>query len=729
MILFGVLSVAVSLSAQQRFQAENKKKEPITLEDLWLKGTFMPQFPNEFRWMKDDNFYSVMDGEVIARYSIKDEKKVDDIADLSKIPLKGMAASDIESYDFNEDETKILLTAKSEKIYRHSSRESCGVWDKKAKKFYLLQEGKPISNATFSPDGSKVAYVFENNLYIYDLNTASAVAVTSDGKANAIINGATDWVYEEEFTFKRAFDWSPNSNRIAYYRFDESEVKEFSMDMYGSLYPSQYKFKYPKAGEKNAVVDIYVYDISSKKLVQADLGAEKDQYIPRIKWTQNNDILAVMRMNRLQNTLDVLQIHAETGKSVLMLSEKSNTYIDVSDDKWFFPDNHPDMLWLSEQNGYNHIYRYSMDGKLINQVTTGNYEVSSVLGVDENNDRIYYLSTEVSPLERHLYWVSLDGKSKKRVTSAPGTHDITLSSAFTYLVDSYSTMEAPGITDLCDAKDGKIVRNLIDNESLKKKLGGVELGKTEFFSFTNDEKVTLNGWMIKPANFQKNKKYPVLMYVYGGPGSQTVQNQWGYTNYLWYQMLAQKGYIVVSVDGRGTGARGADFKKCTYADMGKIELHDQIEAAKYLQSLGYVDKNRIGIWGWSFGGYMTSLCMTKGNGIFKAGIAVAPVTNWRFYDSIYTERYLKTPQDNASGYDDNSPINYAKDLQGKYLLVHGSADDNVHFQNSMEWITALVKNGKQFDMMVYPNKNHSIGGGVARYHLYSKMTDFIVNNL
>ncbi len=387
-ILIAVLSLSFSLHAQQRYQSENKKKEPITLEDLWLKGTFMPQFPNEFRWMKDDNYYSVMDGEVIARYSIKDEKKIDDIVNLSKLPLKGMTASDIESYEFNKDETKILLTAKSEKIYRHSSKETCGVYDKKAQKFFLLQEGKSISNATFSPDGSKVAYVFENNLYIFDLTSGTSTAVTNDGKPNAIINGATDWVYEEEFTFKTAFDWSPKSNRIAYYRSDETDVKEFSMDMYGSLYPTQYKFKYPKAGEKNALVDIYVYDIPTKKLIQADLGSVKDQYIPRIKWTQNNDILAVMRMNRLQNNLDVLQVNAETGKSTVMLSEKTNTYIDVSDDKWVFPENHPDMLWLSEQNGYNHIYRYSMDGKLINQVTTGNFEVSSVLGVDEANDRI-----------------------------------------------------------------------------------------------------------------------------------------------------------------------------------------------------------------------------------------------------------------------------------------------------------------------------------------------------
>ncbi len=727
--LIVILALYLPAFGQKEIKEENRKKTPVTLEDLWLKGTFMPQFPNEFRWMKDDHYYSVMEEGGIARYSIKNEQKVEDLVKLSAIPLKGMEVQEIESYEFNEDETKILLTAKSESIYRHSSKEVCAVWDRDKKKFHLLQEGKKISNATFSPNGTKVAYVFENNLYLYDLNLSESIAITTDGKNNAIINGATDWVYEEEFSFKTAFDWSPKSDRIAFYRFDESDVKEFSMEMYGSLYPTQYTFKYPKAGEKNALVDIYLYDIPSKKLIQADLGAVKDQYIPRIKWTQNNDILAVMKMNRLQNQLDIIQINAETGKSTVMLTEKSNTYIDVSDDKWIFLKNHPDMLWLSEQNGFNHIYRYAMDGKLINQITTGLFEVSSVLGVDEANDRIYYLSTEISPLERHLYHIGLDGKGKTRITKATGTHDITLSSAYTYFVDSYSTMEIPGTTDLCEAKDGKVMKNLINNEALRKKLATTELGKPEFFTFKNDENITLNGWMIKPADFQKNKKYPVLMYVYGGPGSQTVQNQWGYSNYLWYQLLASKGYIVVSVDGRGTGARGADFKKCTYADMGKIELHDQVETAKYLQTLSYVDKNRIGIWGWSFGGYMTSLCLTKGNGIFKAGIAVAPVTNWRFYDTIYTERYLKTPQENAAGYDENSPINYAKDLKGNYLLVHGSADDNVHLQNSMEWITALVKSGKQFEMMVYPNKNHSIGGGAARYHLYSKMTDFILKNL
>lgn len=704
--------------------------QEITLQDIWQSRKYYPDFANDFRWMKNDDFYSEMESAVIEQYSIKDEKKVGTILDINKIALQGgITAKEIESYQFNEDETKVLLIAKSEPIYRHSSKEVCQIWDSKTNKVYVLQNGKPISNAAFSPDGSKVAYVFENNVYFYEMATDKTTQVTKDGKQNEIINGATDWVYEEEFSFAPAFFWSPKSDRIAYYRFNETEVKEFSMDMYGELYPTQYKFKYPKAGEKNSIVDIFIYDIVANKIAQADLGKETDIYVPRIRWTQNNDILAVMRMNRLQNHLDVLHVNATTGKATVMLNETSDTYVEITDDKWTFPTNHPDMLWLSEQNGYNHIYRYGIDGKLIGQITSGDFDVLQIVSIDEKNDKIYYLSTEVSPMEKHLYSIGFDGKNKKRLTDVAGTHDVSFSSACTYYIDSYSTFTNPGKTELRKAKTGDLEKTLVDNERVTETLKKANMGKTEFFSFKTSENVELNGWMIKPKDFSPKKKYPVLMYVYGGPGIQTVTNSWAYSNTMWYHMLAQKGYIVISVDGRGTGGRGAKFKKCTYANLGKLELQDQIEAAKYIKKLPYVNPDRVGIWGWSFGGYMTALCMTKGGDLFKMGISVAPVTNWRFYDTIYTERYLQTPQENAKGYDDNSPINYAKDLQGKYLLVHGAADDNVHFQNSMEWITALVNAGKQFDMMAYPNKNHSIGGGMTRMHLYTKMTDYILNNL
>ena len=452
----------------------------ITLQDIWLNRKYAPDFAHDFRWMKNDEFYSEMENAVIEQFSIKDEKKVATILDLNKIGLAtSISANDIESYQFNEDETKILLIAKSEPIYRHSSKEICQIWDSKTKKVSILQAGKPISNAAFSPDGSKVGYVFENNLYFYDLATDKATQVTTDGKQNEIINGATDWVYEEEFSFAPAFFWSPKGDRIAYYRFNEKEVKEFSMEMYGTLYPTQYTFKYPKAGEKNSVVDIFVYDLTGNKVVQADLGKETDIYIPRIRWTQNNDILAVMRMNRLQNYLDVLHVNATTGKASIMLTETSDTYVEITDDKWQFPTNHPDMLWMSEQNGYNHIYRYGIDGKLISQITTGDFDVQQIVSIDEKNDKIYFLSTEVSPTEKHLYSIGFDGKNKKRLTDAAGTHDVSFSTACTYYIDAYSTATNPGKTELRKAKTGDLEKTLVDNKRVTETLAGAGMGKTE----------------------------------------------------------------------------------------------------------------------------------------------------------------------------------------------------------------------------------------------------------
>jgi len=701
----------------------------ITLEDIWLRYAFYPEFPNEFRWMQDDQYYSVLEKEVISRYSIKDEKKVDDILDLNEIEFTGeIKAGDIKTYSFNDDESKVLLKANMKSIYRRSTKENCMVYDRKAKKLFTLQEGQSIGNATFSPDSKKIAYTYNNDLYFFNFESGETVRITDDGKEDHIINGSTDWVYEEELEFVRAFFWSPDSRYISYYRFDESAVREFTMPMYDNLYPTLDQFKYPKAGEDNSLVTVYLFDVNSKQKVQGDIGKETDQYIARMAWTPGSKDVAVMRLNRLQNKLDLLFIDAKTGKSRIMLTEENPAYIEVSDDKWHFLSDNSGFLWTSEMDGYNHIYQYDMKGKLKNAITKGDFEVSEILSVDEENKKIYFLSTEDSPLERHLYTVNFDGKKKKRLTKAKGMHDISFSSANNYYIDSYSSAGDPGKTVLVSSA-GKVVKTLVTNDKLRDKLGELAIKDPEFFSFKTSNGDELNGWMIKPHDFSASKQYPVLMFVYGGPGSQTVKNDWGYFNYMWYQMLAQKGYIIVSVDNRGTGARGAEFKKSTYGKLGELETIDQIEAAKYLKGLDYVDGSRIGIWGWSFGGYLTSLCMVKGEGIFKAGIAVAPVTNWRFYDTIYTERYLKTPQLNPSGYDDNSPINFAKDLKGKYFLVHGTADDNVHLQNSTEWTNSLVGANKDFDMFYYTNKNHGIYGGYTRYHLYNKMTNFLLENL
>jgi dipeptidyl-peptidase-4 len=730
--LFWVIWMTLPLFLVQA-QPAATKSETISLEDIWLRYAYFPEFPNEFRWMNDDRYYSVLepegDNQVIARYSVEDDSKDRLILSLADVDFgEDGNTPEIKSYAFSADETRILLISNRTSIYRHSSKETCHVWDSEAKKLSSIHNGEQISNAAFSPDGKRLAFVYKNNLYMHDLATGKETAITSDGKTNEVINGATDWVYEEEFSFAPAFFWSPDSRRIAFYKFNESRVKQFTMPIYGSLYPELYEFKYPKAGEENAIVNIFMYDTETAKTVQAETGSETDQYIPRITWAHNPIELGIMRMNRLQNKLDVLLADPETGKTRTLLTEKTDTYIEVTDDKWQFLNSTGELIWMSEETGYNHVYRYDRQGKLVNAVTHGSFDVSGIVSIDEENELLYYMSTEVSPLERHLYSVQLDGKKKKQLTDEPGKHEVEFSTANSYFVDSYSTATHPGKTVLSNSK-GKPVRQLIDNENLAKKLDKLAMKAPEFFSFRTAHDVELNGWMIKPPDFDENKEYPVLMYVYGGPGSQTVSNEWGYFNYMWYQMLAQQGYIIVSVDNRGTGGRGRDFRAVTYADLGKYETIDQIDAARYLGELDYVDEDRIGIWGWSYGGYMTSLCLTKGEGVFKMGIAVAPVTNWRFYDTIYTERYLKRPQENAAGYDDNSPINFADKLQGSYLVVHGGADDNVHLQNTMEWVNALVRANKQFDMFIYPNKNHSIAGGVTRYHLYKKMTDFIQENL
>lgn len=719
------------LHAQNPVSSDGK----VTLEDLWIYYKYFPQSASEFRWMNDDQYYSTLESEgglTIWKNGIVEGKRLEAILNITQLDLgEEVDAKDVTDYSFNSDESKILLKAKIEPIYRRSRKEISYVYDRQTKNLFQLHDGQKVSYATFSPDASKIAYTFDNNLYYYDFTSQKRIQVTYDGKLNHIINGSTDWVYEEELSFAKAFEWSPDNQRIAFFRFDETRVLEFSMVMYGELYPDQHRFKYPKAGEQNALVTIQIYDLNTKGTIPADIGPETDQYISRMAWTPNDNQLALLRLNRLQNQVDLLLVEPASGKSTTLLTEKTDTYVEVEKDKWHFLANSTDFIWTSEASGYNHIYRYSREGKLVKQLTKGKFDVDEILGADEENNKIYFTSTEVSPLERHLYSISLEGKGKKQLTKQEGMHNITFSSSYSYYVDNYSTARDPNRTVLAH-NNGKTEKTLVDNNGLRERVNALDIRQPEFFNFETSEGISLNGWMIKPKNFDPNTKHPVLMFCYGGPESQEVLNAWGHGdpfNYMWFQHLAQEGYIVACVDNRGTNGRGTAFKKATHGDLGRLETIDQIETAKYLQQQTYVDPDRIGIWGWSYGGYLTSLCMVKGGGIFKAGIAVAPVTNWRFYDTIYTERYLKRPQENAKGYDENSPINYAKDLQGAYLLVHGMADDNVHYQNSVEWVDALIRANKQFDMFFYPNKNHGIFGGITRYHLYTKMTNFIKENL
>ena len=704
-----------------------EKYKEITLQDIWTKRIFSPVSVHSFKSMNDGIHYTVLEKRSkIVKYSYETGISSDTSGILNTNQINSVNISAISEYEFSNDETKILLTADIEPIYRHSFKASYYIRDCKTKKITPLSENGKQQLATFSPDGKKIAFVRDNNLFIKDLITYKELQITNDGKYNEIINGAPDWVYEEEFSFSKAFAWSPDGEKIAYYKFDETRVKQFNMTVYGSLYPDWYKFKYPKAGEDNAVVNIHIYNLKSNTSIIIDTGNEKDQYIPRIKWTKDANILTILRLNRLQNKLEILFADATTGNSQVILTEENKYYIDIDDDLTYLNDK-KHFIFTSEKDGYNHIYLYDMNGNLIRQITNGKWDVTKFIGYNNEDSVLYYISAEYSPLQRDVYSINIQGTDKKKLSSRQGTNNATFSNGYKYFINEHTDANTPVYITLHDSK-GKLIRVLEENTELKETIKDYGFSKKEFFKFTTSENIVLNAWMIKPPDFDENKKYPVFIYVYGGPGSQTVTDAWD-RNIAWHQLLAQKGYIIVSVDNRGTGGRGEEFKKCTYLQLGKFETIDLIEAAKYLASLHYVDASRIGIQGWSYGGYLSTLCITKGADFFKAAVAVAPVTNWRYYDTIYTERFLRTPQENPDGYDDNSPINFVEKLKGKYLLIHGTADDNVHFQNTMELVKKLVDANKAFNMQFYPDKNHGIYGGNTRLHLFTKITDFILENL
>lgn len=697
----------------------------ITLEDIWAKYTFYPKTVSGLNSMKDGENYTVLEAnQNIVKYNYKKGTKVATIFDYNAI--KPTDFFNISEYAFSSDESKILITSNEESIYRHSFKADFFVYDIKTKKITKLTDNGKIQLAEFSPDGSKVAYMRDNNLYYKTISDNVETEITNDGKVNEIINGAPDWVYEEEFAFSKGFFWSSDSKRIAFYKFNESRVKEFNMTMYGELYPEWYKYKYPKAGEDNSIVTIHLYDLSSKATKNVEIGAETNQYIPRVKWTNNPEILSFIRLNRHQNKMEILLADAKTGNSNIIYTEENKCFIDINDDLTFLKDN-KSFIISSEKEGYNQLYHYDINGNLINKITKEKYDVTKFIGIDESKSIVYYESAQEAAYNRIVLSVKLDGSSKKILTEDSGVNEVQFSENYKYYIKYYSNAKTPLKVTLHNS-DGKEIRVLEDNAELIEKMKAYKFAKKQFIGFVNSDTEELNGWIIYPANFNPNKKYPVFMYVYGGPGNQTVMNEWSY-NDMWFQYLSQLGYFVVSFDNRGTDGKGEAFKKCTYKQLGKLETQDQIDAAEYMKTFPYVDKDRIGIMGWSYGGYMSTLCITKGADVFKMAIAVAPVTNWRYYDSIYTERYMQTPQENASGYDDNSPINHVSKLKGKYLLIHGTADDNVHFQNSMELVDKLVKANKQFETFFYPNKNHGIHGGVTRLNLYTKMTDFVLKNL
>lgn len=710
------------------FPTLTAQQKNITLEEIW-SGAFRTQGLDVLRSLNNGKEYAVLNydrqskSSTVDVYDYKSGQKVRTL--LNSKDLSGIDF--VISYEFNKDESKILFSTELDQVYRRSSLGTYYVYDIKTKAIKLVSTNK-IQEPTFSNDGSKIAYGFENNLYIKDLKTEETKQITKDGKKNSIINGITDWVYEEEFAFVRAFDWSLNGDKLAYIKFDETEVPQFNMDIYGNeLYPSADTFKYPKAGENNSKVSLQLYDLGSGKTSEVNLSQYNNYYIPRLLWTKDNNILSVQLTNRHQNVIDLVFVNASNTTSKLILAEKDEAYVDVTDNLTFLNNN--TFFWTSEKDGWNHIYQYDKNGKQLSQVTKGAWEVTRFYGFDQNTGRVYYQSTENGNINRDVYSILPSGKNKARLTQLTGTNSADFSADYSYFINTFSNATTPQVYTLHEAKTGNSLREIKNNTDLKSKLSSYKISPKEFSTIKiNGE--DLNMYMIKPLDFDETKEYPMFMYQYSGPGSQNVSNSWMGTNDYWHEMLAnQHNIIVVCIDGRGTGFKGRDFKKMTQKELGKYEVEDQIAAAKKLGELSYIDAARTGIWGWSYGGFMSSNALFQAPETFEMAIAVAPVTSWRFYDTIYTERYMQTPQENPSGYDENSPNSHVNGLQGKFLLVHGSSDDNVHVQNTMRLVEALVQANKQFDWRIYPDKNHGIYGGNTRLHLYTLMTNYIKNNL
>lgn len=702
-------------------------QQKITLEDIWAKGTFAAKSAQGFNVLKDGLNYAAIEDKNLCKYELSSGKKIEVLVNGADLTATGKKL-DINSYELSPNEDKLLLYENPEMIYRRSMKANYYVYDIATKKMTELSASGKQMFPHFSPDGKKIAFVRDNNLFIKNLETTEETQVTNDGELNKIKNGWADWVYEEEFEKPDLFDWSADSRFLAYVKFNESHVKEFTLDFYkGELYPEKYTFKYPKAGEENSIVSVHVFDWNSQTTRFIDIMEDGEEvYIPRIQFTNDKTILCIQRLNRLQNKLEYWFANVSTGERKVILTDESKTYVDVTDNLTFI--GNKGFIVSSEKDDYNHLYYYDLNGKLINQITTGKWDVIEYKGFDEKTNTLYYVSTENGAINRDVYSIGLNGKNKKRLSTKAGYTDFTFTKGYKYYISKFSDANTPPVYEL-HSIDGKLVKVLEDNSALKEKMKNYKLSTKTFTTFTDADGLSLNAYIIKPVDFDASKKYPVYMFAYNGPGSSACNNAWGGADYFWHQLLAQEGYMVVCADGRGTMGRGRQFKHSTYLQLGNLEVQDQLKVASQLGNLPYVDKTRIGFQGWSYGGYMASLMISKGADLIKAAIAVAPVTNWKYYDNIYTERFMRTPRENKEGYENNSPINYVKNIKGNFLLIHGSADDNVHMQNSMELANALVKNNIPFDFMIYPNKNHGIYGGYTRLHIYTKILKFVKENL
>jgi dipeptidyl-peptidase 4 len=712
----------VQLSAEIKVLAQK-----LSLDLLYKSSLLTPEKLSGIKSMNDGIHYILLqDGNKIVEYSYETGEQVAVLFALDSFQYENIG--EISEYAFNNDETMLLFASEREEIYRYSFYSNYYYYDLEKKLIKpLFTEGKQRL-ASLSPDGHYIAFVFNNNLYVKDIRSGVITNISYDGAINKIINGCPDWVYEEEFNLQKGFYWSDDSRRIAYYRFDESAVKDYNITYYYGIYPMESQYKYPKAGGMNSRVDILVYDLLTglnKKLTSA---IDTSLYIPRIKWLPDSKQLCITRLNRLQNKVELQIENVTDGNSYLFYTEKNDRYIsEYTDDFVSFIDSGKQALIMSEKSGYMHIYRYRIDGSFVNQVTSGNWEVDEILGFDELYDRLYYTSTEISPLERHVYSICTDGSNKLNLTPENGFHHADFSASCDFYILTSSDANTPYVYSLYN-RNNQLIRTINDNDRVRKQMEKFKFVKKEFFVFITANGDTLNGYQLLPPDFHKSRKYPVLVYVYGGPEYQSVTDEWE-SRMEWLQLLAQKGYIIVCADNRGTDGRGEAFKKCIYMQLGKLETEDQIQLAKYMGSKPYVDASRIGIFGWSYGGYMSLLCLMKGEGVFKMGVAVAPVTDWRFYDSVYTERFMRTPEENPSGYYNSSTLNYVDSLEGKLLLIHGTADDNVHLQNSMMLIQKMIEKDKPFEMQFFPNQDHSISGGNCTFYLFTRITDFIFTNL
>lgn len=713
--------------------------QKVTLQDV-AQGTYRAQNIYGLKPMLDGEHYTQIssDHKRIVKYSFKTGKEVEAIFDVTK--ARDCYFKTFDDYILSPDEKLILIQTETKPIYRHSFTAVYYIYNVKNNTLEPLSNNGPQQVPLFSPDGNQIAFVRNNNIFLVKLLFGNSESqVTKDGEYNKVLNGIPDWVYEEEFSFNRAFDFSADSKMIAYIRFDESQVPMFSFPWYKGMapakedyatYPGKYEYKYPKAGETNSTVTVHTYDIKSHVTRQMDLPLDKDGYIPRIKFTSDPEKLAIMTLNRHQNRFDLYLANPRSATCKVAIRDEAEQYIKEQEygSIAFYP-NH--IVLMSERDGYNHLYLYTIAGNLVRQITKGNFEVTDFLGYDEANGTTYYASNEGSPLRTAIYKIDSKGK-KTKLSTKEGTNNALFSKNFAYFINTYSSKDTPTEITLNDSKGRELV-TLLDNKQLKSQLTHLNMPTKEFFTFKTSQGVELNGWMMKPANFDPNKKYPVIMHQYSGPGSQQVLDKWGIGSFgdggMFEAYMCDKGYIMVCVDGRGTGGRGAAFEKCTYLFLGVKESEDQVETARYLGTLPYVDGSRIGIWGWSFGGYNTLMSMSDGSGAFKAGVAIAAPSDWRFYDTVYTERFMRTPKENGDGYNAGSAISRASKLQGKLLLIHGTADDNVHYQNAAEYSEALVQANKQFDMQVYTNRNHSIFGGNTRNHLMNRVANFFLENL